>query len=287
MLEDSGLPAIYWEFDARTAAHIKNCIYSTAMGDVHDGHITPNEALWSQKPDLSLLKVWGSPAYVHIPSGKVKNGERKHKLDARARPAVFVGYSGNYKAWSFYDPVRKEFFTSRAATFNERVGDSTPTLTLLKQPQPSDLGLSELIEFLTNDGTAPHVAVEHDSTNRMLPPTLPLSQAEKSLRGVPTRAPVKHASATRAPVTRAPASHAPPTHAPGTHAQRTHEPATRAPCAHTPTHAHGTHAQRALASYSLQTRAHTCHSVNVFPAHMRTSRCTPSDSPRLTADVLF
>ena len=35
--EDSSLPAIYWEDVACTAAHVKNCIYSTAIGDVHDG----------------------------------------------------------------------------------------------------------------------------------------------------------------------------------------------------------------------------------------------------------
>jgi len=98
MLEDCHLPCEYWEDAANTAVDVKNCLYSSTMEGVHNGHITPHEALWSQKPDLSLLKVWGSPAYVHIPPGKVKNGESKRKLDARARPAVFVGYPDNFKA---------------------------------------------------------------------------------------------------------------------------------------------------------------------------------------------
>ena len=40
-------------------------------------------------------------------------------------------------------------FASRVATFNERHGDSTPTLLLLKQPQPPSLGLSTLGEKLS------------------------------------------------------------------------------------------------------------------------------------------
>ena len=156
MLQDAQLPASYWEDAATAAAYVKNRIYSSSMDSIHDGKLTPFEALWSLKPDLSLLRVWGSPAYVHVPPGKHKGSDRKKKLDARARPAVFVGYTPNYKAWTFYDPQLKEFFISRAATFNERVSDPTPTLTLLKQPQPADLGIPQLLDDLTADSDDDH-----------------------------------------------------------------------------------------------------------------------------------
>ena len=69
---------------------------------------------------------------------------------------MFVGYTPNYKAWTFYDPQLKEFFVSRAATFNERVSDPTPTLALLKQPQPTGLGLSQLLDNVSTDTDDDH-----------------------------------------------------------------------------------------------------------------------------------
>ena len=87
MLEDAALPAPYWEEAAKTAAYVKNRIFSSTMDSVHDGRITPHEALWSEKPDLSLLRVWGSPAYVHVPPGKSRNSELGTQAKARrARP---------------------------------------------------------------------------------------------------------------------------------------------------------------------------------------------------------
>ena len=145
MLEDAQLPAEFFEDAMRTAAWTKNRMFSTAV----DG-MTPHEAMWSEQPDLSLLKVWGSPAYVHIPHGKrvkLKQdalAERKTKLQAKARPTIFTGYAPRCKAWQFYDPNTKSYVTSRVATFNERVNDDTSTLKLLKQPQPADLELSTL-----------------------------------------------------------------------------------------------------------------------------------------------
>ena len=169
MLEDAQLPVAYWEDAMKTAAWVKNRVYSKAV----DG-TTPHGALWSEDPDLSLLKVWGSPCYVHIPPSKSvqlqtgKAVERKRKLDSKVRPAVFVGYPRNYKAWSCYDPQTKTYLTTRLATFNERVGITTPTLTLLKQPQPKDLQTSDLVADMKALDLR-HLGDETITT----PPTLP------------------------------------------------------------------------------------------------------------------
>ena len=161
MLEDCKLPAKYWEDAMATAAWVKNRLSSTAV----DG-MTPHEAMWNEQPDLSLLRVWGSPAYVHIPHGKQirlhpdATAERKRKLDSKVRPAVLVGYAPNHKAWRFYDITNDTYFTSRIATFNERVNDDTPTLKLLKLEQPDDLELTEL-------------AADFEDTLTMTPTTVP------------------------------------------------------------------------------------------------------------------
>ena len=176
MLEDAKLPASYFEDAMRTAAWIKNRVYSTAVKGA-EGAITPSQAFNCEEPDLSILRVWGSPAYVHIPHGKKlkltsAEAERKRKLDSKVRPAIFVGYTENQKSWTFYDPHLKVYFVSRMATFNERVGingkiDSRPALTLLKAPQPDDLEISQLRDDLDaknlvdgdgNDDIAPSAA---------------------------------------------------------------------------------------------------------------------------------
>ena len=140
--------------------------------------MTPHEAMWSEKPDLSLLRVWGSPAYVHIPKHKVVKlnddvATRRRKLDSKVRPAVFVGYADNFKAWRFYDPIANKYFVSRMATFNERHGDSTPTLVLLKQPQPPELELSTLGEQLSTPALLNDTQIEgrKDTTPITVPPT--------------------------------------------------------------------------------------------------------------------
>ena len=185
MLEDSQLPAKYFEDAMTTAAWIKNRVYSTAV----DG-MTPHEAMWNEKPDMSLLKVWGSPAYVHIPHGKkvkLKHGsdaERKQKLNSKVRPAVFVGYAPQHKAWRFYDPNTACYLTSRVATFNERVNDSTPTLTLLKQKQPTELELSTLEGDLAPTLTTTGANDSHEDHEQLEPPTLPMhTSTESALEG--------------------------------------------------------------------------------------------------------
>ena len=50
MLQDAQLPASYWEDAATATVYVKNRIYSSSMDFIHDGKLTPFEALWSLKP---------------------------------------------------------------------------------------------------------------------------------------------------------------------------------------------------------------------------------------------
>ena len=48
--------------------------------------------------DLSRLRVFGCPAYVHI------DKSCRRKLDARAWKGVFVGYATDSPVWLVYNP---------------------------------------------------------------------------------------------------------------------------------------------------------------------------------------
>ena len=76
---------------------------------------TPFKAWFSRKPDLSRFRVFGCMAYVFVQKDKRK------KLESHMQKCIFVGYPPDYHAWTFYNPVTKQFIISECAEFDERV----------------------------------------------------------------------------------------------------------------------------------------------------------------------
>ncbi|GKD76667.1 retrovirus-related pol polyprotein from transposon TNT 1-94, partial [Tanacetum coccineum] len=74
---------------------------------------TPQEAWNGLKPTVSHLRVFGSIAYVHIPS------QRRSKLDDRSEKHVFVGYDKQSKGYKLYNPVTRKVVVSRDVEFDE------------------------------------------------------------------------------------------------------------------------------------------------------------------------
>nr|GEZ12534.1 retrovirus-related Pol polyprotein from transposon TNT 1-94 [Tanacetum cinerariifolium] len=63
---------------------------------------TPQEAWKGLKPIVSHIRVFGSIAYVHVPS------QRRLKLDDRSEKHVFVGYDKQSKGYKLYNPVTRK-----------------------------------------------------------------------------------------------------------------------------------------------------------------------------------
>ena len=51
------------------------------------GMSTPEEAFSSKKPDISHLKIFGSPVYIHVMK------DARKKLEPTAEVGIFVGYT--------------------------------------------------------------------------------------------------------------------------------------------------------------------------------------------------
>jgi transposase InsO family protein len=81
MLEQSGLPLKHWGDAISTANYIRN-ISPTAASTA----VTPYQAFFGNKPNVSNLRVFGCRAFVLTPS------HARTKLEARAKPGVFIGY---------------------------------------------------------------------------------------------------------------------------------------------------------------------------------------------------
>nr|GEZ72297.1 copia-type polyprotein [Tanacetum cinerariifolium] len=75
---------------------------------------TPQEAWNGLKPTVSHLRIFGSIAYVHVPS------QRRSKLDDRSEKHVFVGYDKQSKGYKLYNPVTKKAVVSRDVEFDEK-----------------------------------------------------------------------------------------------------------------------------------------------------------------------
>jgi hypothetical protein len=108
MLHTARLPHTFWGLALNTATYVRNRSPTTALEST-----TPYEAWTGRKPSLLDLHVFGCLAYVHIPK------QTRQKLDVKARPCIFVGYSIESKAWMCYDPVRGITRTSRDVIFVE------------------------------------------------------------------------------------------------------------------------------------------------------------------------
>ena len=54
--------------------------------------ITPEEAFTGEKLEISHLRIFGCPVYIHVPR------EKRTKLDPARKQGIFVGYSESTKS---------------------------------------------------------------------------------------------------------------------------------------------------------------------------------------------
>ena len=66
-----------------------------------------------KKPEVSHLRIFGCPVYVHIPK------EKRNKLDPSGKMGIFVGYCEVSKSFKIYIPRVHHMDISRDVTFDE------------------------------------------------------------------------------------------------------------------------------------------------------------------------
>jgi hypothetical protein len=66
-----------------------------------------------KKPEVSHLKIFGCPVFIHIPK------EKRNKLDPSGKKGIFVGYCEVSKAFRIYIPGQHHIEISRDVTFDE------------------------------------------------------------------------------------------------------------------------------------------------------------------------
>lgn len=106
MVFDSDLHKEMWGEAVMTSVHMINRSFTTAVSKL------PAEIWYSQRQDLSHIKIFGNRVSVKILS-------YLKKRDSRARAGIFVGYGENcYRIW---DPEEREVFMGRDVKFHTQV----------------------------------------------------------------------------------------------------------------------------------------------------------------------
>jgi hypothetical protein len=108
MMYDHNLPLSRWVEVASTAIYIQNKCPHKALEAK-----TPEDVFTGKKPSIDHLRIFGSPAYIHVPK------EKRTKLEPSRKKDTFVGYNETSKAYRIYVPGEKYVEVSRDVTFHE------------------------------------------------------------------------------------------------------------------------------------------------------------------------
>ena len=108
LLKDAGLPDVFWTFAREVAQHVKNLTPTFAL----ENAITPFEAFYGRKPDLTTIRAFGCPVYAHL-----DRTERGRHEDTSVR-GIFLGYQVPRRSYYVLTDANKIEVT-RDVTFHE------------------------------------------------------------------------------------------------------------------------------------------------------------------------
>ena len=126
ILAQTGLPKILWMEIAAAIVYLKNRSPTRSLKGK-----TPYEAWFGRKPDLSHLRILGTPTYIHIPE------EKRVKLDTHSHMGQLIGYGDTANQYRVWDHIKKDVVVARDVVFDESLPASQPAI-LTSEPAVLD-----------------------------------------------------------------------------------------------------------------------------------------------------
>jgi hypothetical protein len=108
MIHDQDLPMCLWVEVAMAIVYVQKKLSHSALG-----FKTPEDIFIGKKPEVSHLKIFGCPVFIHIPK------EKRNKLEPSRKKGIFVGYCEVSKAFRIYIPGHCHIEINRDETFDE------------------------------------------------------------------------------------------------------------------------------------------------------------------------
>ncbi|CAH2096121.1 unnamed protein product [Euphydryas editha] len=128
MLQAKGLGKEFWAEAVSTAIYVIN-----RTGRTKEAGKTPFELFYNkQKYDITLLKTFGTEAYVHIPT------QKRLKWDSKSMKGIFVGYGINTKGYRVWLINNKVIGTYRDVIFVTQKKEEQNTLKSMEKIERED-----------------------------------------------------------------------------------------------------------------------------------------------------
>ena len=106
MLHTANLQPSNWEFAMLAACYLDNRTYHAGANGIPITLVTRNT------PDLSRLRIFGCPTFVHIPA------QHRRKMEDTAFRGVLLGYSTDTYGYLVYNPKTRQVVTTRHVRFD-------------------------------------------------------------------------------------------------------------------------------------------------------------------------
>lgn len=158
MLHQAQLNACWWPEALMYSTYVYN---RTPMAKFKGK--SPYEMLHGEKPNMTMMKVWGSICYAFTPVSK----RTDKKLSPRADKCYFLGVSDDHKGFRLFNTVTKKVFISRDVKFDtssieaiiDRTRETLPTLSQAEEQEIQDLtkmSSSDTLHVNTKDNENAH-----------------------------------------------------------------------------------------------------------------------------------
>ena len=136
MLKEAGMSNGFWPEAHEYASYVRNRSPTRVLNK-----LTPYEAFYGKKPDVSALWIFGSKCHVRIPP------EKRTKLDAHSLEGLFCGISRTSKAYRIWIPKLRKMIKSRDVIVYEKYSSIAEPDNVVIPPQSE--GVQEEIHALT------------------------------------------------------------------------------------------------------------------------------------------
>ena len=126
MLSTAELPQTFWDFAALTAVYLHNRLYHSGCNGV------PITLLTGMVPNLSHVRTFGCPAYVHVPH------HQRKKMEDTAFEGILVGYDINTPSgYLVYNSRTRRTISTKHVRFDETFGGRLAEEGMKQPPEDS------------------------------------------------------------------------------------------------------------------------------------------------------
>jgi hypothetical protein len=170
MIYDQYLPMHLLVEATRTTVYVQNILSHNALG-----FKTPEEIFSGKKPEVSHIKIFGCPVFVHIPK------ERRTKMDPSGKKGIFVGYCEVSKAFRIYIPSYHHIEINRYVTFDEGATLNKSRRCQLEEVYEEESVVPRVAEPTREVTTSPNDEIheDHDMIESQEPPQMTISHKRK------------------------------------------------------------------------------------------------------------